>query len=71
MIKWKNICTSRCAIDSCYDWIEENLTDTNFIKIITNLGFKEDALQIKKYLMRHNRKNLKQNMIRGLKRNRS
>lgn len=69
MIKWKNICESRCAIDACYDWTKENLTDTKLIRIIKKLGFKEEALQIRKYLLRYKRKNLKQNMIRGLKRN--
>ena len=68
MINWKNICESICAIDSCYDWIEENLTDTKLVKTITNLGFEVDALKIKN-LIKCKHKNLKQNMIRGLKRN--
>lgn len=67
MINWKNICESRCAIDSCYDWINNDLTDSKLIKVISGLGWKEDAEKIRKYIVRY--KTLKELMRRGLKRN--
>jgi hypothetical protein len=69
MIKWKRICESRCAIDSCYDWINNNLTDNKLIKVISGLGCKEDAEEIRKHTIRYNHQKLKELMRRGLKRN--
>lgn len=69
MINWKDICESRCAIDSCYDWLEQNLTDIKLIKVLTKLGFKEQTDQICKYIVKYRHKDLRKNMRSALRRN--
>lgn len=67
-VNWKNICESRCAIDSCYDWINENLTDEKLIKVLKGLKLFNEANEMRKYMIKYNHKNLKGIMRGALKR---
>jgi hypothetical protein len=67
-INWRLIFQSRCAIDSCYDWINGNLTDDKLIRLIRGLKLSSEAEKMKKYMIKYNHKNLKGIMRGALKR---
>lgn len=68
MYIWKNLCESRCAIDSLYDWINQDLTDAKLLKILRGLGFHKESDFINKYIYKYNHHLLIQNIKKAFKR---
>lgn len=64
-MKWKEMFGSRCAVDSCHDWLNEDITHIELFNIVSKLGFKTQASSIRRY----KKSNLQKNMRQALKRN--
>lgn len=67
MINWNEVRASRPAKAACRAWIEQNLTDSKFLQILNKLGLKQQAQEVRKYLICYRHKNLAKNIRSALK----